>query len=263
MKILIFSLLVLVLAVLIAVLALVWTMPGLPSTIRTDTICLPDEHGTLTCGRTPDLLHDYLKRVTVDESDRHEQEVENRIKQYTKENGNHLKNIYDKFYWEMKPAAKVTGKRQPSMRKSDIGGKMMPIREWCHGRELYYTDGFIRYGVRYRNGRLVVPVSGTYYIYSFINFYQPCKYAEKPDTPDSSDRIEHGIFKFNILTERETEIASHIQPEMVSCNMYLNSYSSYVSTLAELKAGDELSVKVSNLTFLKYSRNNFFGLNLI
>ena len=30
-----------------------------------------------------------------------------------------------------------------------------------------------------------------------------------------------------------------------------------------VKIGDEISVKVSNLTYLRYTRNNYFGLNLI
>ena len=147
----------------------------------------------------------------------------------------------------------------------DTGRKMLPIRTWHHGRELYYDDGFLRYGVQYRNGRLVVPVSGKYFIYSFLNLYVPCnKGTEKPGISDGSNRIEHGIYKLNILTEQETEVASRVQPKPVSCNVYFNkAYSSYVSTLAELSAGDEISVKVSNLTYLMYTRNNYFGLNLI
>lgn len=141
---------------------------------------------------------------------------------------------------------------------------MTPIRLWRHGRELYDTSGFARYGIRYRNGRLVVPTSGTYFIYSFLDFYEQCgPESGKPNIKDASKSIKHGMYKFNILDENETEIISNLQPHTISSNIYFNRYSSYVSSLAELKAGDEISVKVSNITYLRYTDNNYFGLNLI
>lgn len=147
---------------------------------------------------------------------------------------------------------------------ADQGAEMTPIRLWRHGRELYDTSGFVRYGIRYRNGRLVVPVSGTYFIYSFVDLFEQCiPNTGKPNVRDASTPIKHGIYRFNILEENETEIMSNVQPHTLSSNNYFNSYSSYVSSLAELKAGDEISVKVSNITYLRYTENNYFGLNLI
>jgi hypothetical protein len=54
-----------VVACLIIVLALVWTMPEIPKTVKTGEICLPSEIGPLKCGSTADLLHGYLERVSL------------------------------------------------------------------------------------------------------------------------------------------------------------------------------------------------------
>lgn len=141
---------------------------------------------------------------------------------------------------------------------------MPPIRLWRNGRELSGSSGFLQYGVRYRNGRLVVPVSGTYFLYSFIDFFEETDPSTgKPEIQDSSKPIKHAIYKFNILDEQDTELVSNVQSHTVPNNRYYNSYSSYVSTLAKLKAGDELSVHVSNLIYLIYTKDNFFGLNLV
>ncbi|XP_053403947.1 tumor necrosis factor ligand superfamily member 15-like [Mercenaria mercenaria] len=256
--------LVVVVICLTVVLALVWTMPDLPTTVRNDQICLPGEYGALKCDTTADLLHDYLERTISTKYDEIKKQDEKRQQEYLDKNRVRLMSIYDKTFWEMKPAAKLTGKEQPDARKSDEGAEMTPVREWRHGRELYDTSGFERYGIRYRNGRLVVPVDGTYFVYSFVDLFEQCDPSTgKPNVKDTSKPIKHGIFKFNILDEVENEIISSIQPHQISSNKYFNSYGSYVSSLANLKAGDEISVKVSNITYLKYTRQNYFGLNLI
>ncbi|XP_045200962.2 tumor necrosis factor ligand superfamily member 15-like [Mercenaria mercenaria] len=253
----------LVVVVLATVLALFWTMPDLSNTVTNDKICLPSENGILRCGNAPDLIHDYLERITAEKYDKIKQEDEERQQKYLDENRVRLMAIYDKYFWEMKPAAKLTGKEQSKQNKKSHA-EMTPIRVWRHGRELYDTSGFERYGLRYRNGRLVVPVSGTYFIYSHVDFFEPCVPSTgKPNVKNTSIPIKHGIFKFNILDVEESELVSSVQPHTISSNRYFNSYNSYVSTLAELKAGDEISVKVSNITYLKYTRDNYFGLNLV
>ncbi|XP_045200964.2 tumor necrosis factor ligand superfamily member 15-like [Mercenaria mercenaria] len=262
-KAIIICILCLVVVVLATVLALVWTMPDLPKTVINDKICLPNENDVLLCGNTPDLLHDYLKRITAEKYDKIKQEDEERQQKYLNENRVRLMAIYDKYFWEMKPAAKLTGKEQPKSNKKSHA-KMTSVQVWRHGRELYDTSGFERYGLRYRNGRLVVPVSGTYFIYCHVDFFEPCVPSTgKPNVKNASTPLKLGIFKFNIFDAEESELVSSVQPHTISSNRYFNSYNSYVSTLAELKAGDEISVKVSNITYLRYTRDNYFGLNLV
>ncbi|XP_060585896.1 tumor necrosis factor ligand superfamily member 15-like [Ruditapes philippinarum] len=246
------------------VLALVWSMPDLPTTEQRNQICLSSEFGPLKCGKTSDMLADYLGKTIGKQYDEAKRKHEEKQQAYLSENSARLMNIYDKHFWEMKPAAKLTGKEQPPLREIDIGADMVPIREWCNGRELYDTKGFIRLGIRYRNGRLVVPVDGTYFIYSNLDFFEESNPSSGlPDIKDINKPIKHGIFKFNILEGEEKELVSNVQPHTISTNRYYNSYNSYVSSLAELKAGDELSVKVSNISYIRYTKDNYFGVNLI
>jgi hypothetical protein len=65
LKIFSMSVLLFVVVCLIAVLALVWTMPEIPKTVKTGEICLPSETGPLKCGSTAKLLHSYLERVSL------------------------------------------------------------------------------------------------------------------------------------------------------------------------------------------------------
>lgn len=254
----------LVLVCLGTVLVLVWTMPDLPSANVSDQICLPSQNGLINCGKTTDKLQHYLDKAIEQEYTRAKKDDERRQQEFLNKNRVRLMAVYDKTYWEMKPAAKVTGKELPEPRQEDVGVEMTPIRVWRNGRELHDSGGFRRVGVRYRNGRLVVPVSGTYFIYSFVDFFEKCESSTSARDGKHADRtIKHGIFKFNILDEEEREIVTNVQPHTISGNGYYNSFNSYVSTLAQLKAGDELSVKVSNITYLRYTRNNFFGLNLV
>ncbi|XP_053403063.1 tumor necrosis factor ligand superfamily member 15-like [Mercenaria mercenaria] len=210
------------------------------------------------------MLHNYLEKAIAKEYDKVKQEDTERQQKYLDENRVRLIAIYDKYFWEMKPAAKVTGKEQPKPRLSDNNAEMIPVRVWRRGRELYDTSAFERYGVRYRNGRLVIPVSGTYFVYSYVGFFEPCVPSTgKPNVKNASIPIKLGIFKFNILDAEESELVSSVQPHTISSNRFFNAYSSYVSTFADLKAGDEISVKVSNITYLRYTRDNYFGLNLV
>lgn len=256
----------LVVGVLATVLAVVWSMPDIPATDTTGEICLPNAYGAVECGETMNILHTFLEQSISEtygklkSNDIHQQ----KLSISNNRNNVRLQNLLEKYFIEMKPAAKLTGKDQTETREGDKEAEMTPIREWCHGRELYDTNGFERYGVRYRNGRLVVPVSGTYFVYSMVDLFEPLGHSSgQPDILDSSKPLRHAIYKFSVNDIAETEVISSVQPHTVSSNKYFNSYSSYISSLVELKSGDELSVKVSNLTYLRYTRDNTFGTYLI
>ncbi|XP_053388890.1 uncharacterized protein LOC128551950 [Mercenaria mercenaria] len=161
-------------------------MPDLPKTVTNDKICLPSENGILRCGNAPDLIHGFLGRVIAAKYAKVKQEEEKRQQKYLNENRVRQMEILDKYVWEMKPAAKLTGKEQPKQTKKSHAD-MTSVRVWRHGRELYDTSGFERYGVRYRNGRLAVPVSGTYFVYSYVDFFEPCvPSTDKPNVKNAS-----------------------------------------------------------------------------
>lgn len=254
---------VLVVLVLCTVLAVVWSMPDLRKDFPDGWICLSGEQGNVHCGNTDQLLHNFLATAIEQQYIKAKHEVIEQQRQYVTKNRIRLMEIYDKYYWEMKPAAKLTGKEQSETADQEAE-KMKTIKVWEHGKDLYYSNGFERYGARHRNGRIVVPVSGTYLVYSHVDLFEECdRKTGMPDISKNGILIQHAIYKFNILDENEIPVVSSVQPHTKSSNNYFNSYSSYISALAELKAGDELSVKVSSLSYLKYTNNNFFGVNLI
>ncbi|WAR27700.1 hypothetical protein MAR_013404 [Mya arenaria] len=74
---------------------------------------------------------------------------------------------YKNALWDMKPSAKLVDTR--AEQEHILGNNSMAtVTCWRHDNDLYYTTQFQRYGIRFQNGRLIVPVSGTYYIYSFL-----------------------------------------------------------------------------------------------
>lgn len=56
---------VLVVLVLCTVLALVWSMPGLHEDLTNENICLLTETGSIKCGKTNQLLYNYLTKVNA------------------------------------------------------------------------------------------------------------------------------------------------------------------------------------------------------
>lgn len=104
-------------------------------------------------------------------------------------------------------------------------------------------------------------MSGTYFVYSHVDLFEECRPGISNAGRD--EHIKHAIYKFNILNEEEVKLTESKEPRLICYTNYLNSYSFYIFTLVELSAGDELSVKISNISYLTYPNNNYFGLNLI
>ncbi|KAH3814495.1 hypothetical protein DPMN_142996 [Dreissena polymorpha] len=174
-----------------------------------------------------------------------------------------LKNDYLSSIPDMKPAAKLVG--QISYPKLGPQRKEMEaVIAWYHGRELDYTTGFMRYGVRYQNGRLIVPLTGTYNIYSFLSLTEN---DDSPDVPFDTSRnatlVKHAMYKYNVKLGKDVELVSSIQTHRESTNRNFNAFSSQISTLVQLEAGDEISVKISDILLISYPGDNFFGLHMI
>lgn len=125
---------------------------------------------------------------------------------------------------------------------------------WCSGIRLSLTTGFLRYGVEYQQGRLIVPVTGTYLVYSYLELY---------DTLSSNLSIRHEIFKFNVLDFEENVLVCKTQSRENSSNGLFSYYSSYISTVVKLRAGEEVSIKLNDVSLLRYPENNFFGVNFL
>lgn len=136
---------------------------------------------------------------------------------------------------------------------------MMTVTSFCSEQQLVSSDGYLRYGVQYQNGRLIVPVTGMYFVYSFLELYE--NLDRKVNDKDAT--IRHGLYRFNVTCFKEEEIISSTYTRVNSSNGHFSYYNSYVSTNLELNAGEELSVKISDTSFLKYTDSNFFGVHLL
>lgn len=138
---------------------------------------------------------------------------------------------------------------------------MVPLKHWSHARDPYNRNVFLQNGVTYRDGRLVVPVSGTYLVYASVEFGAPDRHENGlSDMEDRDGLLQLGLYKFNILEGREVELA---RSSRLFCGNTISFSNSRVNTLVELNAGDELSVKVNKQTYPINGGHSYFGLNLI
>ncbi|WAR27699.1 hypothetical protein MAR_013403 [Mya arenaria] len=256
----------LLLIVLITVLCIVWTMPDSKQIDANTNICLKHNNNNVQCGETTELLHALFEKEILSAYIEAETREKNQTKTYIEDALKHdvkLMSDYKNTLWDMKPSAKLVGIHE---KQDHISGNnsMTTVTCWRHDKDLYYTTGFQRYGIRFQNGRLIVPVSGTYYIYSFLGLTERRLTDEGiPLESNNMHEIKHAMHKYNVLDTVDMEIASNLQSRKNASRGYFNYYASQISTLAKLHAGDEISIKLSDVTLLKHTGNNYFGLHLI
>jgi len=141
---------------------------------------------------------------------------------------------------------------------------METITAWLSGSSLHSRTGYIRHGVQYNNGRLIAPVNGSYLIHSYLELYENYRLRNKTGKlHGNSDTIKHATYKYNVVDGRETELVNITYSRGMSSNGRFNYISSYISTVVELRAGDEVCVKISNILLLTSPDENFFGINLV
>ena len=125
---------------------------------------------------------------------------------------------------------------------------MVTIRDWETGKDLREDGGFLRFGMRYSDGRLMVPLTGIYCVSSYVYM------SAKPG--NNSPSLKHALYKYNIKENQEEELVSNLQPKQNSRQSNTNQQGSFVITIVQLISGDGLLVKVSNNTnFPEYQQN--------
>ncbi|XP_052783995.1 tumor necrosis factor ligand superfamily member 10-like [Mya arenaria] len=157
---------------------------------------------------------------------------------------------------ESRPAAHLMG----SVRKPEqpaVPGRQFPISYWISNEDLAFTNK-----VQYRHGRIVILEAGLYYVYSQLSFLEVFdRPGAQVDT--GSQSLSHYIYRYNIIYPHGGEEAM-IQNSITKCwgqNKAFGEYSSYLGAVFYLRQGDELFVKVSNLTLIvREPKLNYFGL---
>lgn len=255
------------LGVLVSVLALIWSMPDLPTTVITDEICLPDGSDKLRCGKTVKRLLQYTQSQIETELKVLNKDYEDYVKQVNDVDNEHyaeLKGFVEQGYIDRKPAARLVMKEDLSRKKREASTNaassksnitMIPIKEWETGRDLRDDGGFLRFGMLCNDGRIMVPVTGTYCLSSYADI------STKPGSNGKS--FKHALYKYNIKENKETELVSNLQPKQNSTLTYLNEQSSFLTSLVKLTSGEEVLVKLSNNADLPNHVQNHLAVYLI
>ncbi|KAH3814530.1 hypothetical protein DPMN_143032 [Dreissena polymorpha] len=128
---------------------------------------------------------------------------------------------------------------------------------------LYPSHGFLTNGVLFQNGRLIVPLTGTYLIYSSIHHRLQCSLSREQVSAEEEHLVRHAMYRFNIRLGHDQEVASTHQDHIdCNCSAFVD-FQTEISTLVELWAGDEISVKLNDCSLHMHSESNYFGLRLI
>lgn len=156
-----------------------------------------------------------------------------------------------------------------------VSGAHIDLR---HGNELIITNWLdindhenILSGIDYRDGRLVAPENGLYNIYSqayFVTYFIPTEHhsAVKGEI-DIKDKLSlrHGVYRRNARSIYPNNGVDQLMLRHWTLNWKLgeqfNEYTSYLSGLFRLEAGDEIFVRLSNAISLNTdSKMTYFGL---
>ncbi|CAC5414955.1 TNFSF6 [Mytilus coruscus] len=134
-----------------------------------------------------------------------------------------------------------------------VPGNQFIIPRWIHKDGLAFTNA-----VHYRHGRLTVSADGLYFVYSHVSFTESS--SSRDDNTDSNS-LSHYLYRYNIMYPNGGEEMLLMNSfNTCSANNEQAEYSSYLGALFKLRNGDELFVKVSNLTLLvTNSKINTFG----
>lgn len=155
------------------------------------------------------------------------------------------------------PSAHLMG----SVRRADqptMPGRQFPVSQWISDEDLAFTNR-----VQYRHGRIVIRESGVYYVYSQVSFLEVFDVNSNHNEDTGSQSLSHYLYRYNIIYPKGGE-ESMIQNSITKCwdnKKAFGEYTSYLGAVFYLRQGDELFVKVSNLTLMvREPKLNYFGL---
>ncbi|WAR27690.1 hypothetical protein MAR_013394 [Mya arenaria] len=247
-------------------LCIVFNMPHIKQIDADTEICLHSNDKKIECGKTTRLLQELFEKEIASAYAAAEKQDNIQAQKYVQDVSKHdvqLLTNYKNTLWYKKPYAKVLGN---SEEQEHVNGNnaMVTVTCWRHDTDIYQTTGLQRYGIRFQNGRLIVSVSGTYYIYSFLGLTEQRLTDEGiPVDSTKTQEIKHAMHKYSVIDDDDMEIASNVQSRKNTSRGNVIYYVSHIATSAYLHAGDEISVKISDGTLLKQTGSNYFGLHLV
>ncbi|XP_048242579.1 uncharacterized protein LOC124126656 [Haliotis rufescens] len=159
----------------------------------------------------------------------------------------------------LKPVSHFSG-LDFDMRTSGRDGLLTAVRNWANpdgsDRKLLYN------GMSYENGSITVPAAGVYHITSHVKFY--VEDNRKDDKPFQT--FQHQVVSYSSSGRRQVVLFENAVTE---CKEGINDgahleYPSDAGGLAQLDAGDQVMVKLSNIHPLKHDRDwHYFDIHLV
>ena len=236
--------------ILIVVLIILWTMPDLRTPGEScGYMCLPCTTG-VCCGCRGSIMNDYMKMNFEKSYKKENKEYEDKY-QATR----HGK-IYGGYIGDVKPVAHMIGKeREPADTQNAL-----PVTKWFKGNNCLLLNG-----MSMSRGRLRVPASGYYHVYSMLDIsYHLYKKSDRQlAIPTDHGSLIHSIYRSNIYTSTDDEILSTYHPYEFSKNGIFGRFDTYLSSDMYLNAGDEVYVKVSNISQVNSPPKNVLGIYMI
>ncbi|KAL5005293.1 hypothetical protein ScPMuIL_018749 [Solemya velum] len=206
------------------------------SCITLCTPCRPGQESNTCCGCFVEQLRDYINYTAISATD-----------DFMKPEINKQYQDRDLILepWEVNPSALVEGTRDI---KNCYGScEFQTVKDW---RVTYYN--YLRNGMDLINGRLFVPESGIYNVYSYLHF-------RESDGELKHTGMEQRLFRYNIMEREEMELCRHTRPYTESVSGTLRLYGNYMNSDVWLEAGDLIYLKVSNISELQFAERNYFG----
>lgn len=249
--------------VLVTVLIVLWAMPD-PVTPGENCgyMCLQCTTDTskLCCGCRDEILQTYLEQTF-------NQKYDAVSKEYTRKFKGRAAKLHHGFIGDVKPVGHLIGEDRDMPSKDHAEKELLPVRKWQRGKNCLLLNG-----VSLHRGRFHVPVNGFYHVYSAIDFNYQYVHGDVNDTinvESKSPCITHAIYKSNIKKsyckekEREMMMMSTHHPYEKSRNSIFSRYDTYIGGDVYLEAGDEIYVKVANISYASSPPRNMFGIHLI
>ena len=147
------------------------------------------------------------------------------------------------------------------------------IRKWQHENDNRKL-GYIRNGIRYKSGRLVVPFSGFYSVYSQVHFMKRNnnnadvrKFLESQNyVRQDMSTVGHYIYRYNVIYPNYGEqlLLQHFQTLCGDLDKPVVEHSSYLGSVVKLNAGDEIFVRVTNISIVhRDPSTTYFGVAML
>lgn len=243
---------------LITVLGILWGMSE-PSTPVENCgyMCLKMEMTSdyMKCGCRAEILQEYADKTFDEKFMTVSKEYKDMFKSSTVK-------VHEGYIGDVKPVAHLIGEDRDIPTKDDTKKEILPVKKWYRGNNCLLLNG-----VKLHRGRVRVPVSGFYHVYSGIEFnYQLMRDTEHNTIKVHSKypNMKHAIYKSNIKkSKKEDEIMCTQHPYESSENLIFSRYDTYISGDIYLEAGDEIYVKVANISYALSPPKNIFGILLI